>query len=298
MPNIAEIYSPEIKNQYFETAVVLEGRNSHGIVRVNLMVQHEIHQAYARLAIPLISSLDKGDEVLIAGMDIDNLYIIGLLTQKTPQAELPLRHNIGSGAYVTIDESSQSHTLQVYSKRNELLIEYDPESEKTRINVEKGNLEFATHEGDIVFDTNKNIRLNGQTIELASRSSVQLSVSDALGQLISSLSIRPKQLKINSAEVGITAQKSEFNIKETRYVGKIFRGKIDDAQLIARKVTTIAKSITEKAINVYKTVEQLTQLKTGRMRTMVVSTFHLKAKKTYMKAEEDFKINADKIHLG
>jgi hypothetical protein len=105
-------------------------------------------------------------------------------------------------------------------------------------------------------------------------------------------------MKISSAEVGITAQKSEFHIKETRYLGKIFRGKIEDAQLIAGKLTTIAKSITEKAKNVYRTVEQLTQLRTGRMRTLVGSTFHLKAKKTYMKAEEDFKINADKIHLG
>jgi hypothetical protein len=197
-----------------------------------------------------------------------------------------------------IDDSSQSSTLQVFSKRNELLVEYDPESEKTRINVEKGNLEFTTHNGDIVFDTNQNIRLNGQAIELTSRSKVQLSVADAFGQLISSLSVRPKHMKISSAEVAITAQKSEFHIKETRYLGKIFRGNIEDSQLIAEKLTTIAKSITEKARNVYKTVEQLTQLRTGRMRTLVDSTFHLKAKKSYMKAEEDFKINADKIHLG
>jgi hypothetical protein len=298
MPNIAEIYSPEIKNQYFDTAVVVENSVTQGFIRVNLMVNREIIQAHARLAISLISPLNKGDEILVAGADIDNLYIIGVLTNKAPHTELPKRHNIGSGAYIMIDDSNQSATLQVFSKRNELLVEYDPESEKTRINIEKGNLEFTTHHGDIVFDSQQNIRLNGQTIELASRSSVQLSVSDALGQLISSLSIRPKHMKISSAEVGITAQKSEFHIKETRYLGKIFRGKIEDAQLIAGKLTTIAKSITEKAKNVYRTVEQLTQLRTGRMRTLVGSTFHLKAKKTYMKAEEDFKINADKIHLG
>ena len=298
MPNIAEIYSPEIKSQYFDTAVVVEDSDTQGFIRVNLMVNREIIQAQARLAIHLISPLNKGDEILVAGADIDNLYIIGVLTNIAPHTELPKRHNIGSGAYIMIDDSSQSSTLQVFSKRNELLVEYDPESEKTRINVEKGNLEFTTHNGDIVFDSQQNIRLNGQTIELASRSSVQLSVSDALGQLISSLSIRPKHMKISSAEVAITAQKSELHIKETRYLGKIFRGKIEDAQLIAGKLTTIAKSITEKAKNVYKTVEQLTQLRTGRMRTLVGSTFHLKAKKSYMKAEEDFKINADKIHLG
>lgn len=298
MPNIAEIYSPEIKNQYFDTAVVVEDSDTQGFIRVNLMVNREIIQAHARLAIPLISPLNKGDEILVAGADIDNLYIIGVLTNIAPHTELPKRHNIGSGAYIMIDESNQSATLRVFSKRNELLVEYDPESEKTRINVEKGNLEFTTHNGDIIFDTKQNIRFNGQAIELTSRSKVQLSVADAFGQLISSLSVRPKHMKISSAEVAITAQKSEFHIKETRYLGKIFRGNIEDSQLIAEKLTTIAKSVTEKAKNVYKTVEQLTQLRTGRMRTLVGSTFHLKAKKSYMKAEEDFKINADKIHLG
>lgn len=298
MSNIAEIHSPEIKNQYFDTAIVIEGSDTQGFVRVNLMAHHESNQVYARLAIPLISPLNKGDEILVAGADIDNLYIIGVLSNKRPHVELPLRHNIGSGAYIMIDDSSQSSTLQVFSKRNELLVEYDPESEKTRVNVEKGNLEFTTHNGDIVFDTKQNIRLNGQAIELTSRSKVQLSVADAFGQLMSSLSIRPKHMKISSTEVGIAAQKSELHIKETRYLGKIFRGKIEDTELIAGKLTTIAKSITQKAINVYKTVEQLSQLRTGRMRTLVGSTFHLKAKKSYMKAEEDFKINADKIHLG
>ncbi len=299
MPNIAEIYSPEIKSQYFGPAVVMDDvSETEGIISINLKSQHEFNQAYARIAIPLMQPLKKGDEILVAGADIDDLYVIGLLTVNEPRTKFPQRRDIGSGAYIMIDESNQSPALRVFSKRNELLVEYDPESEKTRINVEKGNLEFTTHNGDIVFDSQQNIRFNGQTVELASRSSVQLSVSDALGQLISSLSIRPKQMKINSAEVGITAQKSEFHIKETRYLGKIFRGNIEDAQLIAGKLTTIAKSITEKAKNVYKTVEQLTQLRTGRMRTLVGSTFHLKAKKTYMKAEDDFKINADKIHLG
>ena len=298
MPNIAEIYSPEIKNQYFDTAVVVEDSVTQGFIRVNLMVNREIIQAQARLAIPLISPLNKGDEILVAGADIDNLYIIGVLTNIAPHTELPKRHNIGSGAYIMIDESNQSATLQVFSKRNELLVEYDPESEKTRIHVEKGNLEFTTHHGDIIFDTKQNIRFNGQAIELTSRSKVKLSVADAFGRLVSSLSVRPKHMKISSAEVAITAQKSEFHIKETRYLGKIFRGNIEDSQLIAEKLTTIAKSVTEKAKNVYKTVEQLTQLRTGRMRTLVGSTFHLKAKKSYMKAEEDFKINADKIHLG
>lgn len=298
MPNIAEIYSPEIPGQYFGQAVVNDISDKEGNICINLKSQHNLNQVYARLAITILQPLKKGDEILVAGVEFNDLYVIGVLNQKQQYAESPLRHNISSGAYIMIDESNQTSTLQVFSKRNELLFEYDPESEKARINVEKGDLEFTTNNGDIIFDSQQNIRLNGETIELTGRSNIQVSVADAFGQLISSLSVRRKHIKISSAEVGITAQKSQFHIKETRYLGKIFRGKIEDSQLIAGKLTTIAKSITEKAINVYKTVEQLSQLRAGRMRTLVDSTFHLKAKKAYLKAEDDFKINADKIHLG
>jgi hypothetical protein len=46
------------------------------------------------------------------------------------------------------------------------------------------------------------------------------------------------------------------------------------------------------------TVEGLIQVKAGRMRALLAGTYHFKAKKAFMKAEDDFKVNADKIHLG
>ena len=53
-----------------------------------------------------------------------------------------------------------------------------------------------------------------------------------------------------------------------------------------------------KARNIYQTVEELSQVRAGRMRTIVAKTFHFKSKKAFVKAEEDYKIKAEKIHLG
>ena len=39
-------------------------------------------------------------------------------------------------------------------------------------------------------------------------------------------------------------------------------------------------------------------LRTGRLRTLVDSTFHFKARKAFLKSEQDFKIKAEKIDLG
>ena len=296
MSNIAKIYPEGTQSQQFRAATVSSGSDEQGFIAVDFSESHGSGHVYARVAVPLVQALAAGDEVLIAG-EGDKLYVIGVLSTRSPVRSLQ-RHDIGNGAYVMMDETKQSPTLQVFSGRGELVMEYDPESEKTRINISKGDLEFATQDGDIVLDSSQNIQLKGNAIELAGRSNIQLSVTDALGQLASALSVRPKRMKLSSSQLDMSAQKSEIHIKETRYLGERFRGTVDNTRLVVNKLTTIAGSITEKAKDVYKTVENLSQLRAGRMRTLVSSSFHLKAKKAYVKAEDDFKINADKIHLG
>ena len=70
------------------------------------------------------------------------------------------------------------------------------------------------------------------------------------------------------------------------------------ANLVFDRLETATDTLIENAKNVFRSVKQLTQLRTGRMRTLVDETYHFKANKAMLKAEEDFKINADKIHLG
>jgi len=67
---------------------------------------------------------------------------------------------------------------------------------------------------------------------------------------------------------------------------------------VAHRLETIATTVVSKAKNVYRTVEELTQLQTGRLRTLVKGSYHLKARDTFLKAEKDFKVDGDQIHLG
>lgn len=69
-------------------------------------------------------------------------------------------------------------------------------------------------------------------------------------------------------------------------------------RLITDRLETFAKTVVEKARNVYRTVTQLAQTRSGRMRTLVDETYQLKSKKAYLKSEEDFKVKGEKIHLG
>jgi len=61
---------------------------------------------------------------------------------------------------------------------------------------------------------------------------------------------------------------------------------------------TLAETVIQKAKNVYRTVERLTQLRTARLRTLVDETYQLKSRNAFVKTEEDFKVRADHIYLG
>ena len=298
MSKVAELYPVETGTPYFGPARVLEIDECEGLARVRPQGLSEEHETWARVAIPMEHRLAGGDEALVAGEDMDNLYVIGLLNTKM-SAMAPLKRlMLASGAYAAVDESSESPILRVFSKRNELLFEYDPDTERARVIVESGDLEFSTRQGDIKFNSARNIQIDGHQIELMSRSGIQLGVADLIGQVRSAFSLRPRKINLSSAQIDIAAQRSQAHVEEMRYTGKRFLGKVGYVGLIAKKVETTAKTIMEKAENVYRTVKQLSQLKTGRMRTMVDSTYHLKTKKAFMKSEEDFKVKADKIHLG
>ena len=297
MMNVTKLYPKDMSTHYLGAAKVI-GSADNNMIRINLLELQGECEALARITVPFAGSLEAGDEVLVAGDIYSDMYVIGLLTPGRYKKSEAEKLELGNGAYAMLDQASASPALKLFSRRNELLIEYDPESEKVHINIDSGDLEFITRNGDIVFNSANNIQLKGQNIELVGRSGVQLGVIDTIGRFASSFSLRACKASLSSARLAMTAQLGEFQLKETRFASSRFLGKIEDSQLIVGKLTTIANSITEKAKNVYKTVEQLTQLKTGRMRTLVRSTFHLKAKKTYMKAQEDFKVKAEKIHLG
>jgi len=291
--NIVELSPQSTKSGYNGSATVI-GLVKKDIYRLRLTEDGDGIDALARLAIPSTTNLHAGDEVLVTGNSLKKLYVIGLFSTR----DTAERVKASDGSYAIVKNSPESSLLQLFSKKNELLVEYDPESGKTKINIEQGDLEFSTQSGDIVFNSAKNIHVKGQTINMLAHSRLLMGVSNNLGELISSLSLRHKKAMLSSAQVGITAQQAEFQLKETRYAGEKFSGKVGDSQLITDMLTVVANSITEKAKNVYRSVEQLTQLKAGRMRTLIEETIHTKSKKTFIKTEEDFKVKSNKIHLG
>ena len=65
-----------------------------------------------------------------------------------------------------------------------------------------------------------------------------------------------------------------------------------------RSVSTCADTIVSAAKSVYQTVEGLVQVRAGRQRTIVEETSQVRAQRVLIGADEDVKVQGDKIHLG
>jgi len=286
MVSISEKIDIIPETRYFGPARVIEYDEANELVRVrfNRVGMHEkICKSWARIAFPLSSKLRYGESVLIAGGNTDDFYIIGTLESKASEKSVNESLKLQCGARAELSGAPNAEKLTVFSKEDDLIFEYDPCSGKTRIDIPRGDLEINTRNGSIVFSSSKDIRM--------------VTSSDT-GENSADLSMDSKKISMNSPEIDINSRKGTIHIDETEYSGNRFSGKIKTIKLIMNRLESVADTVIDKAKNVYRTVEGLTQLHTGRMRTIIKTTWHFKSKKTFMKAEEDFKIKGEKIYLG
>jgi hypothetical protein len=286
MTNFPEMLGILSAVSFFGPAGVIERNETDGRYRVSLSRpdgEEGILTPWASLAIPLPRDLRCGETVLVAGGSDRDLYIIGVPDFRPAE---PAMHNcleLPGGGKAEITGIPSAEKLQVFSGRGQLIFEYDPHTEKCRIDAPSGDMEFQAGDGDIVFTSSKSIRL----------------VSSASGgECRSALTLDSAGISLNGPEIGIAGKKGDIHIEETRYTGKSFSGRIDTVKLAVKRLETMAVTVVQKVKNLYQTVEELAQVQAGRMRTLIAATWHMKSKKMFLKAEEDVKIKGEKIYLG
>ena len=288
------------RTKYMGPARVLEIDKYNGMVL--LQVQDKLYDAtevWAESALPINHDFTLGESILAISEDYEKYYIIGILGNKNNNKTDAKVLTLQDGTSVKIEKKLESEKLQLNSKSGELIFEYDANSGKSRVNIPSGDLEIKSTNGKIDFLSEGDINfLSKQSVKFQSNQEIKLQTNNSIGESYSSLSLKNKKIKMSSSELNITSQRSQFFMDNTKYIGNEFSGKIKNVKLIMVKLESIANTILQKAENIYQTVKGLSQLKTGRMRTLVDSTYHLKGKKVFIKAEEDFKVKGDKIHLG
>ncbi|MCP4694848.1 MAG: DUF3540 domain-containing protein [Desulfobacterales bacterium] len=298
MGDVARIHPEFNEKQYTGPATALSVGASGGAVEVVIDSNRGKTRRVARSALAPGIRIAPGDEVLVVGDKTGEIYVVGLLTRRNAPDAAPERITLPDGAHAEVGRSPGSPGLRVFSKRNELIFEYDSDTGTARIFRETGPLEIGTGEGDILINSGRNVHIRGQGITVKGRTDIDLTAEDAPGQEKTSLKLGRRKAALSGPEMKFTARRGRFHIQETRYVGERFLGRFALAQLLVGKMETVARSIVTKANDAFNAVKNLTQLKTGRMRVLVDRTCHFKAKTAFMKAKKDYKIDAKKIHLG
>jgi len=298
MHNIATIYENQPLDKYFGLANVIGIEQEKSAVKVVFTQNNITKEVTARPAIILPQELTADDEVLVAEDSNSIFYVIGLMNLQHRQPDQSKQITMVDGTVASIKDAENGQKLCVYSNGNELMFEYDPDAKKARIFSSSDNVAFEVPKGNLELNAGGNISLKGQRVELTGNTEVGLSVGEIFENLKSRLSLKPGMADISGTEVKMTAQRATFFVEEVRNYIRSVVSKAGSVKLIADKVETTVSSIIEKAKNTYRTTENLSQVKAGRMRMLIHKTFHLGSKTTIIKAEDDVKVKGEKIHLG
>jgi hypothetical protein len=284
--------------RYFGPAEIISFDENEKTAVIHLKNKEMEYNTFGTLAIPNCPVLSPGDLVLAAGNDINNLFIIGLI--KSNQSNLRSeRLTLSNGVYAVSNKIGNEEKMQVCSKQGELLFEYDSKTGASRVNIETGDLEIITTKGSINFVSGQDINFSSrQSINMESRLGFKISIGNLLESFRSLFSIDGRKIKISSAELNIISQKTGIQIEEMKFLGKRFSAVLKESKVAAGKIETVVNDVICKAKNIYNSADELLQLKAGRMRSLIKSSLHIKAKDSYLKSEKDFKINGEKIHLG
>ncbi len=292
---LAENYNATPPKHLIRQATVLDFDSERNRARIYLDDFSGIQEIHARTALPYNIELAGGDRVLVAGEEERDLYIIGVLsTHSTPP-----RIRAQNGSSAVLQESDGRQKFQIYADDGQLVLEYDPEKHKTTIRTAPGDLELQTA-GNLSFAASKNISFTAENINLTGKESFTATAGEPESRHTpsSSVSLGKYRGRFSSPDLQITTARTTLFADEFKIAGKKVFASLAKAVINADKLETRAHSIVSRARNLYQNVEKLAQLKSGRLKMIIQSTCHCKSKNAIFKAEEDFKIKAERINLG
>lgn len=160
---------------------------------------------WATLAIVGDFELRPGHEVVVAGDLSENAYVIGCLNSARKK-----RIETTAGAIAEIAKCADgSESLRVLDANQQLVFEYSPATGVSRLNVPQGNLEVSTPKGGICFRAHGDVVIDGQSVTLAARKQLLLTLTQKFSSIASLLKMIPGRLHLGAQQIDVAAQNVE-----------------------------------------------------------------------------------------
>ncbi|ANM28745.1 hypothetical protein ABI59_02645 [Acidobacteria bacterium Mor1] len=203
---------------------------------------------------------------------------------------LPLQG--GAEARINADD-----VLEVVAPDGSLVFEYDPSSGRQRVFAPQGRLEIAAPQ-TLTLRASERIELDARELELRGRENLSLKGGSARSSARSSVRLGPDSLDLAADRMELATQEADWTLGDASLQGNRAEVSFKRASMAVGRLEAVTRTLVQRARNVYRTVEKLSQLRAGRVRTVVEGSHVCRANKASIHAEQDVRVQAEKIHLG
>lgn len=235
---------------------------------------------------------ETGASVLLVGDQSGNAYVLAVVESQTGTVESPKKLHTQQGAYATLSGEGESENLRVYSRDQRLLLDFDVVKGEVRFHGGEAGLRFIS-ERDMSFQAQGRLDFSASHIALSAQSEY-----DQPAIAASRLRLSPQSTSISTAKHIVNSQLSQVNTKQAKLIAEESEVVSQRGRFIYDRVERMAKTILEKSKELIQEVSGTAQLNSKRSRTTVEELSYTKAKHVVVKADEDYKVKSDKIHLG
>jgi len=136
----------------------------------------------------------------------------------------------------------------------------------------------------LVFDGDVDLKAREGRLRLAAQEGIDL--------------VSAKDTSLISAQLSVNSVQGEVSIQHLSFFGNFLQGQIQKIKLIGQNCDSFFERVSQRVKRCYRRVEELEQLTAGQLNYRVKKLMSLRGKYSVLTAEEDVRIDGDKILMG
>jgi hypothetical protein len=110
--------------------------------------------------------------------------------------------------------------------------------------------------------------------------------------------VSAKDTALVSPELSVNSVQADVSIQQLSFFGTFLQGQIERIKLIGQACDSVFERVSQMVKRSYRWVDELDQLRAGQLNYLVKKLMSLRGKYSVLTAEEDVRIDGDKILMG
>ena len=240
----------------------------------------------AQVATPGYDDPREGDRVLFFTDEAGDLWVIGVLRAPRP------------ASLIEAALEASPAPVQVHDRRGRLLFEYDAAADRAVLHAPSGDLELLVPEGALRMRARDGVAIeSGADLELRGARRVSLEAREGEGPT-ARVALEKGELSLVASTLTAAADRAELLASRVGVKAHQLESHVDYARSVAKVLDVRAGRIVERAKDVYREVERLSQTRAGRLRLVAKAAASLVGESTLIKARDRVKVKGERIHLA